>query len=415
MPVVVFIHQNMPGQFKNICQAISKNKNNQVFFITRKKSITLPNVHKIEYDLARKPTNKSHQYISMLDSHLLYGQAVARRLIALKENNIYPDIIFAHSGWGEALFIKEIFPKAKVVIFSEYYYESKDSDTAFTYKGQVPVDTACKLVARNMHLTQSMMAADLILTPTLWQKYVHPKLLWPHIVALHEGVSVASVRSERRDEVSLPNGWKIRKGDQVVTYVSRNLEPYRGFDVFFEAMKRLATVAPAVRVVLIGGDDVSYGQRAAQGMSWRDYFLLQDGAAIENAAFMGKVPYPLFLDLLNIAKVHAYLTVPFVLSWSMLEAMALETLVVANRTHPVQEVVVDSRNGLLCDYSPQAVCDRILEGLNMADEDRQRIGQLGRATVEQNYSFESVYYPEIIKKIRERCGIELDPAHTVSR
>ena len=409
MPVIVFIHQNMPGQFKNLCQALAKNEKNKVYFITRKKTVSLPNVHRIVYDLSREPTGGSHQYISGLDSHLLYGQAVARRLIALKENNIYPDIVFAHSGWGEALFVKEIFPKAKLVVFSEFYYESRYSDTAFTHKGDVPVDTACKLVARNLHLTQSMMAADIILTPTLWQKFVHPKILWPQILVLHEGISVDNIRADRRDSVTLPNGWTINKGDRVVSYVSRNLEPYRGFDVFFQAMRLLAKAAPDVRVVLIGGEEVSYGKRPPGGMSWRDLFLHQEGPALHNAAFLGKVPYPLFLDILGIARVHTYLTVPFVLSWSTMEAMAMETMVVASATHPVREVIVDGKNGLLCDYTPESVCETVLKGLDMADEKRATIGRMARATIEQNYSFDSVYLPGIVDEVRERCGIDLVP------
>lgn len=409
MPAIVFIHQNMPGQFKNICQALAKNENNQVYFITKKKTVSLPNVHRIVYDLAREPTGGSHQYIAGLDSHLLYGQAVARRLIALKEKKVYPDIIFAHSGWGEALFVKEIFPKAKLVVFSEFYYESRFSDTAFTHKGDVPVDTACKLVARNLHLTQSMMAADIIMTPTLWQKFVHPKILWPQILVLHEGISVDEIRANRRTSLTLPNGWTVNKGDRVVTYVSRNLEPYRGFDVFFEAMRLMAKAAPDVRVVLIGGDDVSYGKRPPGGMSWRSLFLHQEGPPLHNAAFLGKVPYPLFLDLLGIARVHAYLTVPFVLSWSTMEAMALETMVVGSATHPVREVIADGKNGLLCDYTAQSVCDTVMRGLDMPEEKRAQIGRLARATVEQNYSFNSVYLPGIVDEVRQRCGIDLNP------
>ena len=407
MAVIFFIHQNMPGQFKNLCQVLARNEENKVYFITKKKTVSLPNVHRVEYDLSRQPAAGPHQYIAGLDSHLLYGQAVARRLIALKEANIYPDVVFAHSGWGEALFVKEIFPKTKLVVFSEFYYESRYSDTAFTHKGDVPVDTACRLVARNMHLTQSMMAADIIMTPTLWQKFVHPKMLWPQILVLHEGISVPDIRANRRDSVTLPNGWILNKGDRVVTYVSRNLEPYRGFDVFFEAMRLLARAAPDVKVVLIGGDDISYGKRPQPGLSWRDHFLHRDNAPVENAAFLGKVPYPMFLDLLGLAKVHTYLTVPFVLSWSMLEAMALETLVVASSTDPVREVMVDGKNGLLCDFTPQDVCDKIVQGLEMPDAERGRIGRLARATVEQNYSFDSVYYPGIIREIRERCGVSL--------
>ncbi|MCR9070699.1 MAG: glycosyltransferase [Alphaproteobacteria bacterium] len=408
MACIFFIHQNMPGQFKNICQYVAKNKKNDVYFITRRQdSIAIDGVKKVKYDLAREPSRDGHHYIKFLDEQILYGQAVTRTLLQLKDRGINPDIIFVHSGWGEGLYVKEVFPSAKLIVFSEYYYTARESDTAFVNDGEVTIEDACRLVTKNLHLTQSMMGADLIITPTIWQKYQHPPIMWDKIFTYHEGISVPDIRNGRNLEVFLPNGWQLKKGDEVVTYVSRNLEPYRGFDILFEAIKILRSRAHDIRFVIIGGDDVSYGKRAPNGMSWREYLLTQEPEAIENVAFVGKLPYSMFLDLFNISQVHLYLTVPFVLSWSMLEAMALEACILGSRVHPVQEVISDGRNGLLCDLSPLGVADGIERALSLPQAERDRLGQFARYTVEQNYDFRTVALPTILSEIKRRFGIEV--------
>lgn len=407
MPCIFFIHQNMPGQFKNICRTLARNKNNKIYFITKRDDIGIENVKRVKYDLSREPNRNGHHYTKFLDEQILYGQAVVRVLLKLKENGIIPDIIFAHSGWGESLFIKEVYPKSKLIIFSEYYYTARESDTDFINKGNVSIEDACRLVSKNLHLTQSMMAADLIITPTIWQKYQHPRIMWDKIFTYHEGVSVPDIRNGRATEVFLPNGWHLKKGDRVVTYVSRNLEPYRGFDVLFEAIKLLRTRLPDICFVIIGGDEISYGQRAPNGMSWREYLLNEEPTPIDNVAFVGKLPYSMFLDLFNIAQVHLYLTVPFVLSWSMLEAMALEACVLGSRVHPVQEVISDSRNGLLCDLSPTGVADGIERAFRLSQEERERLGRFARLTVEQSYDFESMSLPTILGEIRRRFDIDV--------
>lgn len=407
MSCIFFIHQNMPGQFKNLCRSLAKNKENSIYFITKRDDVGIENVKRVKYSLAREPNRDGHHYIKFLDEQILYAQAVVRVLLTLKERGVNPDIIFAHSGWGEALFVKEVFPSAKLIIFSEYYYTARESDTAFINKGNVSIEEACRLVSKNLHLTQSMMGADLIITPTVWQKYQHPPIMWDKIFTYHEGVSVPQIREGRASEVFLPNGWHLKKGDKIVTYVSRNLEPYRGFDVLFEAIKILRRRAPDIRFVLIGGDDISYGKRAPNGMSWREYFLNEEPEAIENVAFVGKLPYSMFLDLFNITQVHLYLTVPFVLSWSMLEAMALEACVLGSRVHPVQEVVSDRQNGLLCDLTPSGVADGIERAFSLSQAERDRLGLFARLTVEQNYDFETVSLPTILAEIRQRFGLDV--------
>ncbi len=407
MASIFFIHQNMPGQFKNLCRSLAANPDNQVYFITKKKDGGIPNVKKITYDLARTPSADGHRYAKSLDEQILYGQAVVRILIQLKNRKIYPDIIFAHSGWGEALYVKEVFPDAKLVVFSEYYYTTRESDTASFNNGEVPIDDACRLVTRNLHITQSMMYADLIITPTLWQKYQHPPLMWDRILTYHEGISVPEIRAGRKSEILLPNGWSLKKGDQVVTYVSRNLEPYRGFDIMFEAIKLARERLPDVKFVVIGGDEVSYGKRAPHGVSWREFLLNQETHPIDNAAFVGRLPYGVFLDLFHIAKVHLYLTVPFVLSWSMLEAMALEACLVGSRVHPVQEVIVDGRNGLLCDMTPEGVVAGLERALALTDAERERMGLLARMTAQESYDFNTVSLPTILSEINRRFAMEV--------
>lgn len=407
MTCIFFIHQNMPGQFKNLCRTLANNKKNRVYFITKRNDVGIENVKRVTYDLGREPRRDAHHYIKSLDEQILYGQGVVRALLGLRDRGIRPDIIFAHSGWGEALFVKEVYPDAKFVVFSEYYYTARESDSAYINHGNVSIEDACRLVSKNLHLTQSMMSADLIITPTIWQKYQHPPIMWDKIVTYHEGVSVPQIREGRATEVVLPNGWHLKKGDKVVTYVSRNLEPYRGFDVLFEAIKLLRSRAPDIAFVVIGGDEISYGKRAPNGMSWREYLLTEEPNPIDNVAFVGKLPYSMFLDLFNIAQVHLYLTVPFVLSWSMLEAMALEACLLGSRVHPVQEVISDGRNGLLCDLTPAGVAAGIERAFSLSQHERERLGHFARLTIEENYDFETVSLPAILGEINRRFGVDV--------
>ena len=117
---------------------------------------------------------------------------------------------------------------------------------------------------------------------------------------------------------------------------------------------------------------MSYGGRPKDGGTWREVMLAEIGPLPDRVTFTGRVPYRDYLSLLNVSSAHVYLTYPFVLSWSMLEAMASGAFVIGSATQPVEEVIEDGRNGWLVDFfDTNAMAARIAEGLaerlNMAD------------------------------------------------
>lgn len=190
-------------------------------------------------------------------------------------------------------------------------------------------------------------------------------------------------------------GTILRAGDEVVSFVNRNLEPYRGFHSFMRALPEILAARPRAQIVVVGGDAVSYGRAPRDGGTWRARLLAEVGSRLDLARvhFVGKLPYPTLIKLFQVTAAHVYLTYPFVLSWSMLEAMSAGALVIGSRTAPVEEVVQDGRNGLLVDFfSPVEIAQRVIEVL----ERPARFLELrmnARQTIVQKYDLLSCCLP----------------------
>jgi glycosyltransferase involved in cell wall biosynthesis len=205
-------------------------------------------------------------------------------------------------------------------------------------------------------------------------------------------------------------GVTLSAGDEVVTYVARNLEPYRGFHVFMRALPGLLRARPRARVLIVGGDQVSYGSKPADGETWRARMLAEVGGQIDagRVHFLGRLPYESYLRLLQVSAVHAYLTYPFVLSWSMLEAMAAGCMVVGSRTAPVEEVIKHGENGWLVDFFDHR---QLAEALAGALEERSRldgIRQAARRTVVERFDLTTVCLPRQLE-ILQASGLRLSP------
>jgi glycosyltransferase involved in cell wall biosynthesis len=164
----------------------------------------------------------------------------------------------------------------------------------------------------------------------------------------------------------------IGAGDEVVTYVARNLEPYRGFPTFMRSLPTILAARPNARVLIVGGDEVSYGARLPAGETYKKRMLAELGGSLDlsRVHFLGKIPYNAFIEVLQVSRARVYLTYPFVLSWSMPEAMSAGCLSFGSRTQPVQEVLHRGGNRLLVDFfSPDEIAERVVEAL----EDRRHL------------------------------------------
>jgi glycosyltransferase involved in cell wall biosynthesis len=347
---LLFIHQNFPGQFKRIALHLAQDPGYEVLSIGKQDCPSLPGVKTIKYELHRTPVSNTHHYVKPFEAGVLHGQAVLRVLLELRAKGFIPDVVVAHPGWGETLFLKVAFPNARVIHFCEFYYHAEGADVGFDPEFPVSLDDCARIRAKNALQLLNLESCESAISPTQWQKSLHPAAYQDKIRVIHEGIDTERLRPNPEARFTLPDGTVLAPGDQVVTYVSRNLEPYRGFHTFMRVLPRILAQNPGCRVVFAGGDDVSYGKRPKDFTNWREKMLAEVGDLGERVHFLGKIPYAQYVALLQVSAVHVYLTYPFVLSWSMLEAMSCGCVVVGSRTTPVLEVITDGENGLLVDF-----------------------------------------------------------------
>lgn len=392
---VLFIHQNCPGQFKHLAPYLARDKRNEVVFITRPGKPALENVRKVEYEPARKVAPSTHRYLRLMEEGVLNGQAVARAALALRAKGFVPDVIVAHMGWGEALYVKTVWPQARLLGYFEWYYHVFGSDVDFDPERKPDQDDICRIETRNaMHLL-SLQFADRGLSPTRWQLNQHPAEYRSKIAVIHDGVDVDKVKPNPKATGTLAPGLQLRHGDEVVTYVARNLEPYRGFPTFIEAARLILERRPKAHILVVGGDDVSYGAKRSDGKSYREHYLEKVKLDTSRIHFLGRVPYDRYLQVLHLSAAHVYLTFPFVLSWSMLESMAAGCVVIGSKTPPVEEVIKDGRNGLLVDFfSPEQVADRVDQVLDHPDR-MQHLREAARQTVVERYALKSCLQQQV--------------------
>jgi glycosyltransferase involved in cell wall biosynthesis len=320
-----------------------------------------------------------------------------------------PDVICVHPGWGEGLYLKEVFPEAKVLAYYEFYYRSQGADIGFDAEFPTSFDDRFKVPTRNATQLLSLAASDWGISPTHWQREQYPPIWRALISVVHDGIETRIVQPNPKAVLKLEKPrLELTPGDEVLTYVARNLEPYRGFHVFMRALPEILKRRPKATVLVVGGDDVSYGRKPPKG-TWREKLMAEVGDSLDlsRVHFVGKLPYPTFLTLLQVSSAHVYLTVPFVLSWSLLEAMSSGCQIVASNTPPVREVMDDGVNGLLVDFnSPKAVAERVVEAL----ENRKGSAALrGRArqTVVERYDLASVCLPQQLALIEWLVGRKL--------
>lgn len=360
----VFVHHVLPGQFPHIARALAED-GHKVVFITKDVKNNLKNVLKVGYTVGAEPIKGQHKYLTHLESSIGNGQMVATTLEGLrKEHGIEPDIVVGHSGWGEMMFVKDVLPKVPVLSYFEFFYRAHGADLHFDPEYPPHADAAFGLHGLNGVNLISLNACDRGFTPTQWQWQGYPQVYQSKIEVVHEGVDTNAVRRRPDARLTLPNGRILTAEDEVVTYVARNLEPYRGFHTFMRAIPEILSRRPNAQIVLIGGEGVSYGFRLPKEQSYKAIMLKEVPVDPDRVHFLGNVPYPTFLDALHVSSAHVYLTYPFVLSWSLLEAMAAECTVIGSRTAPVEEVIDHGRTGLLVDFfDHKALAEQVAEVL----------------------------------------------------
>jgi hypothetical protein len=359
---VLFIHQNFPGQFRHIAAHLAQQPDVQVLAIGRDTAPGLPGIRLLRYKPHRPVSPQTHPYVRSFEDGVLHGQQVLRLLLDLKAKGYRPDVIVAHPGWGETLYAKDAFPNARLIHFCEYYYQAQGADAGFDPEFPLDINGAASIRSRNALHLLNLENCDLGITPTHWQHSLHPAAYRDKIQVIHEGIDTDNLGPDPNAILQLPNGKCLKAGEPIVTYVARNLEPYRGFHVFMRALPQVLKEHPTCQVVIVGGDGVSYGSQPKDAPNWRIKMLRENPVDLDRVHFLGKVPYATYKKVLQVSAVHVYLTYPFVLSWSLLEAMASGCLIVGSNTAPVREVIQHGENGWLVNFfDGQALVKRVLE------------------------------------------------------
>jgi glycosyltransferase involved in cell wall biosynthesis len=396
----LFIHQNFPAQFVHAARHLAA-IGDTVVFITQQRENELPRVRKIVYAPPR-PGAAVHPFVRDFEAAVQCGLAVARICEGLKREGFTPDLVVGHNGWGEILYIKDCWPDVPLLGYFEFFYRAANSDLDFDPEFPPGADDGMRIRTRNAINLLGLDTADWGQTPTEFQRNQYPERYRRAISVIHEGVDTIAVHPDATTRMFLGGGIVLSRGDQIITYSARNLEPYRGFHVMMRTLPKVLERYPAARVLIVGGDSVSYGRRANGGTTWRQQMLAElDGQLdLNRIHFLGRLPYAQYLAMLRISSAHIYLTYPFVLSWSLLEAMAAGCAIVASRTAPVEEVIRDGHSGHLVDFFDTGeLAVRLGEMLERPDRQEQ-IRAEARKTVIDRYDLKTVCLPAYLTLLR---------------
>ncbi|MCW5700346.1 MAG: glycosyltransferase family 4 protein [Rhodospirillales bacterium] len=401
----LFVHQNFPGQYKHLAAALADEQGNEVIAIGEEGNLGRlkhPQVKEIAYPEPRGASPETHHYVRPTETSVRRGQAVVREAIKLRDSGFSPRVICCHPGWGEGLYLRDVWPDSKMLFFVEWYYHNRGFNIGFDPEFPTTFDDRFRVRTRNAHHLLSYVAADWLVTPTRWQYSTIPPEFRSKTSVIFDGIDTEIAAPDADATLGFKSGTVLSKSDEVITFINRNLEPYRGYHVFMRALPQILRRRPNAHVVIIGGDGVSYGDPPREGGSHKEIYLkeVQEDLDMNRVHFVGRVPYDMFLKVIQVSSVHVYLTVPFVLSWSMLEAMSAGCLVVGSRTPPVEEVITHNENGLLVDFfkpgSLIEAVDRVLDHPTRL----QRIRDKARKDIIDRYDLKTICLPAQLELVR---------------
>lgn len=403
---ILFIHRDLPGQFASLMCYFASSTVNNVYGLCDESqaslSVSMPdNITLYRYALPRKEATQTHHYVVDLERSVLRAQCVVKILQKCLKQGVHFDLIIAHTGWGEALYVKDLYPDTPLIGYVEFFFHTQGADVGFDPAYPVSLDFLLQVKTFNAQLLLAMNECDALVTPTYWQKSLFPKRWQADIEVIHEGVDIDRVRPNKDVQFTLPNGAQLERQHEVITYCARSLEPCRGFPVFIKALAVICQRRPNCHVLIIGGDDVSYSPALPNGQSYRQQCLHDMPLPMERVHFLGRVSYQTHLQILQLSSVHIYLTYPFVLSWSLMEAMASECVLICSNTSPVIELIEHQKNGLLVDFFDyQAISEQVEQVLNHSDR-MAHLGRQARQTICQHYQrpFSLIQYQSLCQTL----------------
>ena len=366
---VLFLHQNFPAQFVHVAHALKKRDDVRVGVVTDLTNENPDVFPTARYRFDARKVGAPDRVARPYALAAARGRMVARAMEEIRQRDFHPRVVVGHIGWGETLFVKDVFPAARLITHAEFFYAPSGADVGFDpeFSARDDLDQRVQLRAKNAALAAAMVETDLAVAPTPWQASRFPGEWQSKIHVIHEGVDTDAIAPDPQARFRVPGAdVTLSAEDEVVSFVNRNLEPYRGYHIFMRALPKILAARPKAQVVIVGGEGVSYGAGAPAGDSWKEIFRREvaDRLPAERVHFVSRIPFHDLRSLFQITSAHVYLTYPFVLSWSMLQAMSAGAPVIASRTAPVLDVIEDAVNGRLVDFfDVEGLAERVVEAL----------------------------------------------------
>ena len=413
---ILIIHQNFPGQYKHLSPALVRRGDRVVALTPKvKERSSWQGVDIVPYKIVGSSSKEIHSWLRDLETKVIRAESCFNAAMQLRDQGFSPDVILAHHGWGEPMFLKDVWPMARIGIYCEYYYGSENSDTAFDpefCKG-ISEKEPIRLRLRNLNNTLHFDIAAGGISPTLFQANTFPPSFRDKIHVIHDGIDTAHACPNPDAKLVISQDLTLSRTDEVISFVNRNLEPYRGCHTFFRALPKILRNRPNAHIVVVGGDGASYGGPPPDGTTWKQRFIDEVRADIsdtdwQRVHFTGLISYDKFISLLQVSRAHIYLTYPFVLSWSLLETMSAGGAILASDTAPVREVIFDDETGLLTDFFDT---DALADNLNRLLDDaglRSRLGAAARQLVLDRFDLEKTCLPQQLQWVD---ALAQTPAH----
>ena len=396
---ILFIHRTFPGQFESIIREFAKNPDNVVAFITNKKNTPeIKGVIKYVCEPEQKINSNCHPYLGNYEEAVIRGLSTAKKALEIKNKGFKPDIIYGFSGWGNSMFIKTVFPDVPFLCYFEWFELSKNS--VFDFDGTIPDESVkANIMCNNSHIIQNLISCDAGICPTNWQKNQFPKEFHDKIKVIHDGINTDFCKPDNSVKIFIEDkNIELTIEDEIITYGTRGLEPYRGFPEFMEAVEKLLKKRPNAHFLIAGADISCYSPKLANG-TYKELMLQKLNIDMDRVHFIGTLPFEHYIKLLQISSVHVYLTYPYVLSWSILNAMATGCCVIASNNNPVLEVIKDNYNGLLVDFfNVNRLTQKIEYALDNQDKMKE-LRQNARKTVLDKYDIKSLF-PQHIEYVK---------------
>jgi glycosyltransferase involved in cell wall biosynthesis len=408
---VLFVHQNFPAQFGHIARCLVKEHGFRCTFVSQHPPGRGDGTERIQYHLKGGATEKTHYCGRSFENAMWHSHAVYEALRARPD--IKPDLIVAHSGYLSTSFLRELYDCA-VVNYFEYYYHTSKSDMDFRPEFRYPDLTRLRALARNANLLLDLSYCDLGYSPTQWQRSLLPAVYHPKVRVVFDGVDT-TVWYPRSGLPRRVGSWRVPDDVKIVTYVARGFESMRGFDIFMKMANLLCDRRRDVIFVVVGEDRVCYGgdRDLIGNRSFKDWVLAQGSYDLSRFIFPGRMPATLLAELLAISDLHVYLTVPFILSWSLMDALACGTTILASDTAPVREMIQHGDNGLLTDFfDVERMAQTATEVLDQP-EDYKHLGRRGTEMIRNRYSLE-VCLPQMRGLYEEAVALHTNPNRPLS-